>query len=55
MPHRGIHWNDSDLAIPWPLDASDIITSEKDNKLPLLKELASPFAYDGHPLTTLMA
>jgi dTDP-4-dehydrorhamnose 3,5-epimerase len=51
----GIRWNDPDMAVPWPFKHADIITSEKDRRLPLLKELVSPFEYDGHPLMTLMA
>jgi hypothetical protein len=27
--------------------------SDKDRRLPLLKEFASPFEYDGHPLGPL--
>ena len=49
----GIRWNDPDIAIPWPFKDADIITSDKDRRLPLLKEFASPFAYDGHPLAPL--
>jgi dTDP-4-dehydrorhamnose 3,5-epimerase len=51
----GIRWNDPDIAFPWPLKDANIITSEKDRRLPLLKEFASPFAYDGHPLGPLTA
>jgi dTDP-4-dehydrorhamnose 3,5-epimerase len=50
---RGIRWSDPDIAIPWPFPASEIITSDKDQRLPLLKECASPFGYDGHPLVPL--
>ena len=49
----GICWNDPDIAIPWPFKDTDIIASDKDRRLPLLKEFASPFAYDGHPLVPL--
>ena len=49
----GICWNDPDIAIPWPFKDADIIISDKDRRLPLLKEFASPFAYDGHPLAPL--
>ena len=49
----GIRWNDPEIAIPWPLEDADIITSDKDGRLPLLKEFVSPFAYDGHPLAPL--
>ncbi len=49
----GIRWNDPDIAIAWPCADADIIVSDKDRRLPLLKEFASPFAYDGHPLVPL--
>ena len=49
----GIRWNDPDIAFPWPFKDADIITSDKDRRLPMLKEFASPFAYDGHPLAPL--
>jgi dTDP-4-dehydrorhamnose 3,5-epimerase len=49
----GIHWNDPDVAFPWPFKEADIIRSEKDDRLPLLKNLESPFPYDGHPLMEL--
>ena len=49
----GIRWNDPDIAFRWPLKDTEIITSDKDRRLPTLKEFASPFAYDGHPLTPL--
>jgi dTDP-4-dehydrorhamnose 3,5-epimerase len=49
----GIRWNDPEIAIPWPFEDADIITSDKDGRLPLLKEFVSPFAYDGHPLAPL--
>ncbi len=47
----GIRWNDPDIAFPWPIN--DVITSHRDERLPFLKEFASPFAYDGHPLVPL--
>jgi len=49
----GIRWNDPDIAFPWPLKDANLIISDKDRRLPLLKEFASPFAYDGHPLAPL--
>jgi len=49
----GICWNDPDIAIPWPFKDTDIIASDKDRRLPVLKEFASPFAYDGYPLVPL--
>ncbi|MDR0304645.1 MAG: dTDP-4-dehydrorhamnose 3,5-epimerase [Chitinispirillales bacterium] len=35
----GIRWNDPDISVDWKLDATAII-SEKDDKLPLLKEVS---------------
>jgi dTDP-4-dehydrorhamnose 3,5-epimerase len=49
----GIIWNDPDIDFPWPLKDSDIVTSHKDSRLPLLRDFASPFDYDGNPLVPL--
>ena len=49
----GIRWNDPDVAMTWPIKESDVILSDKDKKLSLLKELSSPFDYDGTPLGPL--
>ena len=51
----GIVWDDPDLGIPWPAPADGPLLSDKDQKLPRLKDFASPFAYDGRPLTPLDA
>ncbi|MCR4918352.1 MAG: dTDP-4-dehydrorhamnose 3,5-epimerase [Prevotella sp.] len=34
----GICWNDPDLGIQWPIDAADVLNSEKDLKAPRLKD-----------------
>ena len=34
----GIRWNDPELAIEWPIDPAQVLTSEKDLKQPLLKD-----------------
>ena len=34
----GIRWNDPELAIEWPIDPNDVLTSEKDLKQPLLRD-----------------
>ena len=34
----GIRWNDPELGINWPIDSSQVQTSEKDLKQPLLKD-----------------
>lgn len=49
----GIRWNDPDIDVPWPIKESNITLSEKDRRLPLLKEFSSPFPYDGTPLGPL--
>jgi dTDP-4-dehydrorhamnose 3,5-epimerase len=51
----GIRWDDPDVGVAWPIDSGDIILSDKDRRLPLLKEFDSPFAYDGAPLQPLSA
>src|SRR5262249_772615 len=50
----GICWTGPDIANPLPLKEADIITSDKDRRLPFLKEFASTFEYDGHPLVPLV-
>lgn len=49
----GIIWNDPDLAIAWPLNGTAPLLSDKDTKLPSVKDFDSPFAYDGRPLQPL--
>ena len=34
----GILWNDPDVGIQWPIDPAEVLTSEKDLKLPLLRD-----------------
>jgi dTDP-4-dehydrorhamnose 3,5-epimerase len=34
----GIRWNDPELAIEWPLEGLEVLTSDKDMKQPLLKD-----------------
>jgi dTDP-4-dehydrorhamnose 3,5-epimerase len=46
----GIAWDDPDLAIAWPLPGAAPELSDKDARLPPLKDFVSPFAYDGRPL-----
>nr|WP_297474155.1 dTDP-4-dehydrorhamnose 3,5-epimerase [Persephonella sp.] len=44
----GIIWNDKDLNINWPLDQiEDVLLSEKDKKLPSLKDADINFVYGG--------
>jgi dTDP-4-dehydrorhamnose 3,5-epimerase len=51
----GIRWDDPDIAFSWPLQRADIVMSERDERLPFLADLESPFPYDGNPLTELPA
>ena len=44
----GIRWNDPDLGASWPLakyGISSAIISEKDARLPMLKDIVSPFEF----------
>src|SRR5664279_1111452 len=50
----GICWNDPTIAFPWPIKDADITVSDKDRRLPFLKEFASPFPYNGQPLAPLL-
>lgn len=38
-----IAWDDSDIAIEWPIAEADVVLSEKDKHHPLLKDFDSPF------------
>lgn len=42
---RGIRFNDSDIGIDWPLKNSELILSEKDKNLPLLRDAEINFNY----------
>lgn len=41
----GLRWDDPDIAIVWPLPASEIKLSEKDAVLPFLRDAAVPFDF----------
>ena len=49
----GIRWDDPDVGVAWPIRGEQIVLSDKDKRLPLLKEFDSPFVYDGEPLAPL--
>ncbi len=42
----GIIWNDPDLGIAWPVSAQNVLLSDKDQKLPRLKDMRPVFAYE---------
>jgi dTDP-4-dehydrorhamnose 3,5-epimerase len=44
---HGVKWSDPDIAISWPMTVDKSLISTKDLNLPLLKDLDSPFSYDG--------
>lgn len=46
----GIRWDDPQIAVTWPFRNADILTSEKDRRLPFVKDFVSPFEYDGNPM-----
>ena len=43
----GVLWNDPDLGIEWPVSEADVELSDKDRIQPRLKDIESPFEYDG--------
>jgi len=43
----GVLWNDPDLGINWPVDSTSVVLSEKDQRLPQLRDLPDLFAYEG--------
>jgi len=51
----GICWDNPEIAIPCPCGAADMIVSDTEHRLPLLKDFAKPFAYNGQPLEPLKA
>jgi dTDP-4-dehydrorhamnose 3,5-epimerase len=42
---RGILWNDPDLGIAWPVNAKNVVLSDKDKNLPRLRDLADHFSF----------
>ena len=41
----GVMWNDPDLAIQWPVTAENALLSDKDKRLPQLRDLADHFIF----------
>jgi dTDP-4-dehydrorhamnose 3,5-epimerase len=46
-PHcdKGIAFDDPDLAIAWPISASDAVLSDRDRRHPRLRDLPAEFTY----------
>lgn len=42
----GIHWQDPDIAIEWPLATRDAVLSPKDSSLPAFADFSSPFFWE---------
>jgi dTDP-4-dehydrorhamnose 3,5-epimerase len=42
---RGVLWNDPELGIEWPVAEETCVLSPKDQRLPRLRDIVSPFAY----------
>lgn len=40
----GVLWNDPEIGIAWPVEPAEATLSEKDRKLPRLREIDSPFS-----------
>ena len=47
-PHcdAGLHWQDPDIGIEWPLAAADAVLSPKDSSLPPFAAFTSPFLWE---------
>jgi dTDP-4-dehydrorhamnose 3,5-epimerase len=43
----GVIWNDPTIAVRWPVDPSEAVLSDKDQKLGLFSDFSSPFRYEG--------
>lgn len=39
----GVAWDDPDLAVPWPVTEEEVVLSDKDRRLPTLRELGEVF------------
>jgi dTDP-4-dehydrorhamnose 3,5-epimerase len=46
---RAIVWDDPDIAIEWPLEAAQLIVSERDAAAPRLREVADELPFEWHP------
>jgi dTDP-4-dehydrorhamnose 3,5-epimerase len=39
----GVRWDDPDIAIEWPVEPGKLTVSDKDARLPMLRDISSPF------------
>ena len=46
---RAIAWDDPEIAISWPLEAGELIVSERDRAAPRLAEVAGELPFSWHP------
>jgi dTDP-4-dehydrorhamnose 3,5-epimerase len=46
----GIRWDDPTVGVTWPVDAAEVIVSEKDRALSGLAAVDNAFSYDGTPI-----
>jgi dTDP-4-dehydrorhamnose 3,5-epimerase len=46
---RGFSYRDPDVGIEWPLPVDDLVTSERDARAPMLREIDDeiPFRWEG--------
>lgn len=44
---RGVIWNDPTIGIRWPVEASQVVLSDKDGKHGVFADFSSPFRYEG--------
>jgi dTDP-4-dehydrorhamnose 3,5-epimerase len=43
---QGVLWNDPDIDISWPISADQAVLSDKDRRLPRLRDIVSPFQFE---------
>jgi dTDP-4-dehydrorhamnose 3,5-epimerase len=43
----GVIWNDPTIGVRWPVEASQVVLSDKDQKLGVFADFSSPFRYEG--------
>jgi dTDP-4-dehydrorhamnose 3,5-epimerase len=43
----GVIWNDPTIGVRWPVEAAQVVLSDKDGRLGLFADFSSPFRYEG--------